>query len=204
MNEPFTYTDRDGDELKISRSDAWPDQIFIRPASDGAYVAAADLPKIVAEMYKAAGVPAPVVHEHVDDEGQGLSIVSSEYRPNIAFVEGCNGAYVTPEDLPGLVRKLYEAAGQEPPIILPRYKPDALMTRGGKVRPMLTPTGDDMDVTEARDLASWYATAADLADAEPDPEQVKQLAYVIGGMYVRSPEAIARAVLAAGYSRSES
>lgn len=202
------YIDRDSARLTIEASTRSDKTAFLQ-SERGVFVPAADLPEIVAELYKAAGVPAPIVHEHIDDEGAGLSIKSSEFRPSTAFVESCIGVYVTPEDLPGLVRKLYEAAGQEPPILLPRRTPEAVWVSDGRVRPLIMPMpNQDMEPAEARSLAAWYASAADLAEAEaePDPEQVKQLADVIekAGVLGSAREEIARAILAAGYTRSES
>ncbi|MEV1245160.1 hypothetical protein [Nonomuraea sp. NPDC049750] len=206
MNERFTYTDRAGEDLLIERSNIRQDEVFL--ITEGAFVPAVDLPKIFAELRKAAGVPVPVEHEHEDDEGQALSIVSSEYRPNTAFVEGCNGAYVTPEDLPGLVRKLYEAAGQEPPILLPRPSAEDLRAHGwidgDRVNPAAIHAVGTTTPGVARGFAACLAASADVAEAEPTPEQVKQLADVIGKGRVlgSAANAIAREVLAAGYAKA--
>lgn len=206
MSEPYTYFDRVGDRLTIEPCAEHGETAYLYTVN-GVDVPAADLPKIVAEMYKAAGVPAPIVHEHTDDEDQTLSIVSSQFRPSTAFVEGCNGAYVTPEDLPGVVRKLYEAAGQLPPVILPRPTADDLRAHGwidgnrvnaeaGRIVGTTTPG-------VARGFAACLAASADVAEAEPTPEQVKQLADVIGKGRVLGSNAyaIAREVLAAGYAK---
>lgn len=203
----YTYTDTDGYGLRFRRSDVSGCAQVVSLAGT-VDIPVADLPKVVAELYKAAGQDPPVVHEHVDDEGVGLSIVSSEYRPNVAFVEGCNGAYVTPEDLPGLVRKLYEAAGQEPPILLPRPTISDLggWIDGQRVNVDAIRTAGLVTPGRARGLAARLAASADVAEAEPDPEAINQLAEVIcaGDRTTRGfAQLIARAVLAAGYARGE-
>ncbi|MFG3439879.1 hypothetical protein ACGF0J_21750 [Nonomuraea sp. NPDC047897] len=144
-------------------------------------------------------------YTYADLDGCGLTIEPCAEREATACLISARGACVPAADLPKIVRELYRAAGQQPPILLPRYQPNATMTRHGKVRPMVTPTGDDMAPAEARDLAAWYATAADLAE-ETDAQRVGQLADVIDAATngAWTPEAIARAVLAAGYTRSES
>lgn len=205
----YTYGEHDSDRLVIEKSNQSSATAYLRSVN-GTFIPAADLPKIFAELRKAAGVPARVEHEHEDDEGAALSILSSEFRPNTAFVEGCNGVYVTPEDLPGLVRKLYEAAGQELPIILPRANNDTIRAEGwisGRFvmgprtyQPTYTPE-------QAREEAARLAAAADLAESEPSAEQVKQLADLIEEQagWLRHPaELAAKAVLRAGYERGES
>lgn len=125
-----------------------------------------------------------------------------------------SGVDVPVADLPEVVAKLYRAAGQEPPILLPRYKPEPEMTRDGKVRAGIRPSRQDMTPAAARDMASWYATAAELATVEalsqPDPAQVAALAEVIRDLAERDVlttddggQAVARAILAAGYARTE-
>src|SRR5690606_24670475 len=110
--------------------------------------------------------------------------------------------------------KSSRAAGQEPPILLPRREPDPAMTRDGKVRAGIRPSRQDMTPAAARDMASWYATAAEIATAEalsqPDPAQVAALAEVIRDLAERDVlttddggQAVARAILAAGYARTE-
>ena len=214
----YTYTDPYGYSLQIRPSGVAKGDVKIE-ADVAVDVPVTDLPMIVAKMYEAAGRKPPVAHEHVDDEDVGLSIVSSEYRPDTAFIESHSGAYVTPADLPSVVRKLYEAAGQEPPIILSRRSPEmSWVADGGYVRTLLTP-GDLMTPLDIRDLCSWYASAADLVEAETERqlaeverELVADLATVIyeSGVIADSisaagdGEKLARAILAAGYTRSES
>src|SRR5690606_38164591 len=124
-----------------------------------------------------------------------------------------SGVDVPVADLPEVVAKLYRAAGQEPPILLPRYKPEPEMTRDGKVRAGIRPSRQDMTPAAARDMASWYATAAELATVEalsqPDPAQVAALAEGIRDLAERhvlttddGGQAVARAILAAGYARA--
>jgi hypothetical protein len=115
-------------------------------------------------------------------------------------------------DLPAIVTELYKAAGQEPPIILPRRNPEmSWVTDNAHVRTLMVPPGV-MTPDSIRDLCSWYASAADLADAiaeqqraEAEEQKVKQLAEVINSLDPWSrAEDVARAILAAGYTRSES
>src|SRR5690606_29021012 len=124
-----------------------------------------------------------------------------------------SGVDVPVADLPEVVAKLYRAAGQEPPILLPRREPDPAMTRDGKVRPLML-TGDDLEPADALNLAVWYATAAEIAAvgalSQPDPAQVAALAEVIRDLAERDVlttddggQAVARAILAAGYARTE-
>lgn len=206
----YTYTDPYRCDLTISHSVADRCDVELK-AQQAVDVPAADLPKIVAEIYKAAGVPAPIVHEHTDDEDQTLSIVSSQFRLSTAFVESCNGVYVTPEDLPGVVRKLYEAAGQEPPILLPRlnWRGDdrtvfsyngVYVTRSGKAISLL---GRTWDATTARGVARVLAEMADAADEELDPALLEPLAKLIDDVGDLSPMEIATALLRAGYARGE-
>jgi len=116
--------------------------------------------------------------------------------------------HILAADLPEVVAGLYRAAGQEPPILLPRYAPEPQMTRDGKVRAGIRPSGEDMTPADALDIASWYATAAELAAVEalsqPDPAQVEDLAEVIEALADGSTaDVIARAILRAGYARTE-
>ncbi|MEU4577477.1 hypothetical protein [Nonomuraea sp. NPDC023979] len=117
-----------------------------------------------------------------------------------------SGWHFAPEDLPELVAALYQAAGQEAPIILPRPSTEDLRAHGwidgnrvnadaGRVAGTTTPG-------VARELAACLAAAADVAQVEPDPEQLKQLVALLDPW--ATVEANARAVLAAGYTRSES
>ncbi|SET52404.1 hypothetical protein [Nonomuraea wenchangensis] len=109
-------------------------------------------------------------------------------------------------DLPEIVAALYRAAGQEPPIILPRPDTHELRTEGWvDGRNVNASAGlrvvGSVPTMQARDYAAHLAAAADLADAEPDPEQLKQLVELIDPW--STAEANARAILAAGYGRTE-
>ncbi|MEV0616104.1 hypothetical protein AB0I81_22515 [Nonomuraea sp. NPDC050404] len=154
-----------------------------------------------------------MTYTYTDVQGRGLTIEPAHARANTVFVEAGVGANVHARDLPKIVRELYMGTGQEPPIVLSRYVPQDAMTRAGKVRAGIRPDGKDLDPAGARHIAAWYATAADLAEAETEAErarereQVDQLTAVVKRADPRmaaSAEAIARAVLAAGYTRSES
>ncbi|MDX3109707.1 hypothetical protein [Nonomuraea angiospora] len=152
-----------------------------------------------------------MTYTYTDREGDDLTIEPCSLFGETATLTANNGACVPAGDLPTVVRKLYEAAGQEPPILLPRPSADDLRAHGwidgnrvnteaGRVAGTTTPG-------VARGFAACLAASADLAEAEPDPERVKQLAEVIqaGGAATRGfAQMIARAVLAAGYARSES
>lgn len=109
-------------------------------------------------------------------------------------------------DLPKIVAALYQAAGQEPPIILDRPHEDDLRAHGwiegNRVSSATVRDWANIKPGAARRIAACLAAAADIAESEPDPEQVKQLAVLIDPL--RSPEATARVILSAGYTRSES
>jgi hypothetical protein len=124
-----------------------------------------------------------------------------------------SGVDVPAADLPEIVAKLYRAAGQEPPILLPRREPEEAMTQDGMVQAWY-PSGAVVEPAEALNIASWYATAAETAAFEalsqPDPAQVAALAEVIRDLAERDVltsdddgRAVARAILAAGYARTE-
>jgi hypothetical protein len=153
-------------------------------------------------------------YEHTDDYGHVLTVRPSYDLLGMACVRTSQAVWVTAEDLPGLVANLYRAVEQEPPILLPRYKPEEGMTRDGKVRAANIPSGEDMAPADALDIASWYATAAEVAAFEalsqPDPAQVAALAEVIRDLAEQDVltsdddgKAVARAILAAGYARTE-
>lgn len=65
MTTPFVYVDPDGDHLRIAPASGASIKLSAHDTSDDErteiLVRTADLDRVVAEMYKAAGVPAPVV-----------------------------------------------------------------------------------------------------------------------------------------------
>ncbi|MGP4093008.1 hypothetical protein [Nonomuraea sp. KM90] len=147
---------------------------------------------------------------YTDREGDRLTIESDNVEPGAAtFVSSDSGAFVAVADLPTIVAELYKAARQEPPILLPRFSPEmSWVTEGGYVRTLLTP-GELMTPDDIRDLCSWYASAADLVEAEAERQraeaerqEVERLTALIDPW--ATAEANARAILAAGYTRSES
>lgn len=157
--------------------------------------------------------PVTARHEHTDDYGHVLTVRPSYDLQGMACVRTSQAVWVTAEDLPSLVAGLYRAVGQEPPILLPRREPDPEMTRDGMVQAWF-PSGTFVEPAEALNIASWYATAAELATAEalsqPDPAQVAALAEVIRDLAEQDVltsddggRAVARAILAAGYARTE-
>lgn len=144
-----------------------------------------------------------------DRDGERLTIESCGERAATAVLSAPNGAHVPAADLPTIVAQLYEAAGQPAPIVLDRPAEEDLRAGGwldGKCvrapeRAIGTITPD-----LARAYAARMAAAADLADAEPDPQLIAHLADVVtrAGVLGSAAETIARAILAAGYTRSES
>jgi hypothetical protein len=153
-------------------------------------------------------------YRFVDAYHNTLKVEPSEGDAETAYIEALSGAHVPAADLPEIVANLYRAAGQEPPILLSRHKPEPIMTRDGKVRAANIPSGEDMTPADALDMASWYATAAEKAAFEalsqPDPAHVAALAEVIRDLAEQDVltsdddgKAVARAILAAGYARTE-
>lgn len=151
-------------------------------------------------------------YRYTDLNGSGLYAGASSNPGADVYLDA--DVHILAADLPEVVAGLYRAAGQEPPILLPRYAPEPEMTRDGKVRAEIRPSGQDMTPADALDMASWYATAAELATAEalaqPDPAQVAALAEVIRDFAEQDVltsddggRAVARAILAAGYTRTE-
>lgn len=152
-------------------------------------------------------------YTYTDARRRGLTIEPALGTVNTVYVKTDQGVYVPARDLPKIVRELYVGTGKEPPVVLSRYFPQEVMTRDGRVRPEVQPGTEDLDLATARHIASWYATAADLAEAEVasarerEEAAVAQLVDVVNGSTPLSrgdAELIARAVLAAGYTRSES
>lgn len=147
---------------------------------------------------------------YTDRDLDELSVEPGNGFRETAFVRSEEGVFIPASDLPTIVAELYRAAGQEPPIILPRRTPEVAWVRRGQVRPVLIPAGD-MTPTEARDLAALYASAADLAEVDAEHERarvrVSDLAALVGGwdpwMPASSAETLARRILDAGYARGE-
>ena len=149
---------------------------------------------------------------YTDPYGYHLQICPSGVARGDVKIEANVAVDVPAADLPKIVAEMYTAAGQEPPILLPRRSPEmSWVADGGYVSTLLTP-GDLMTPLDIRDLCSWYASAADLADAvaeqkrqEAEQGQVEELVDVITGLDpLLTPKLLARAILAAGYTRSES
>lgn len=154
-------------------------------------------------------------YTYTDPYGYELRFApSSAVKTDVEISCDANSGVDAPAaDLPGIVAGLYRAAGQEPPILLPRRDPDPDMTRDGMVQ-VWYPSGTFVEPAEALYIASWYATAAEKAAFEalsqPDPAQVAALAEVIRDLAERDVltsdddgRAVARAILAAGYARTE-
>jgi hypothetical protein len=217
----YTYTDREGDELTIEPCSLFGETASLTSAT-GACVPVADLPKIVAELYKAAGLPNPLADHPRQHVMQSVVdrrdlVIEPSIRAEGAVYFGqssARGWHIRVEDLPELVGALYKAAGQEPPILLPRLEwhgsdrrvhsfNGVLVERVGKSIRILSTT---WSATTARGVARVLAELADAADAEPDPEKLADLAAVLrkAGVLGEAREEIARAVLGAGYTRSES
>jgi len=149
----YQYTGRDGDDMLIERSSEQADEVFLR-ANPGVFVAAADLPTIVAQLYEAAGQSVPIILDRPAEE---------DLRAG-GWLDG------------KCVRAPERAIGTITPDL-------------------------------ARAFAARMAAAADVADAEPDPEQVKQITDLLmehAGWHRHSAELAAKAILRAGYTRSES
>ncbi|MEU6725589.1 hypothetical protein ABZ917_17930 [Nonomuraea wenchangensis] len=219
----YIYTDANGSRLHIGASSKPGADVYLDAE---VHIPAVDLPEIVAKLYEAAGRPNPIA----DRPGQHVMqsvldrrdlVIEPSIRAEGAVYFGqssARGWHIRVEDLPELVGALYEAAGQEPPIILPRRVPEmSWVTDDALVRPLFVP-GDRMTPAEIRDLCSWYASAADLADAEAERqrqeaerEQVEEICELIlqsGAMEdsiwaAGRAEKIARAILSAGYVRTE-
>jgi len=150
---------------------------------------------------------------YTDLNGSGLYAGTSSNPGADVYLDA--DVHILAADLPEVVAGLYRAAGQEPPILLPRYAPEPEMTRDGKVRAEIRPSGQDMTPADALDMASWYATAAEKAAAEalsqPDPEQVEEIVELLyqSGVIDDSEWAADRAtkiadvLLRAGYARTE-
>ena len=162
--------------------------------------------------------PAPVAYEHTDDYGHSLTMRPSFDLLNTACVRTSQAVFVKAEDLPGMVGALYRAAGQQSPIILPRlrwYGTDQTAHSCNGVRvtrdyKTITVFGHALTATTARGLATVLAEMAEAADAEPDPAQLAALAKVVRELAAKdvqthdnNGEAVARAILAAGYARTE-
>lgn len=147
-------------------------------------------------------------YRYTDFDGAGMKIERSN-TPEMAFLCSERGVFIPAADLPKVVAGLYEAAGQEPPILLPRPNVDALRAAGwidgNRVNPEAIHAIGTTTPGVARGLAACLAASADVAEAEPSPEQVKQLAGVItaAGVLGSAAETIAHAILRAGYVRGD-
>ncbi|MBF8186362.1 hypothetical protein ITP53_11490 [Nonomuraea sp. K274] len=171
----------DGDTMRIAPSDTFPKAVFI----DGGavHIKHDDLPKLVAALYEAAGMPQPVEHKHTDSDGDHMNIQPSKAHPNTAMLSSPTlSVYVTADELPEFVGKLYEAAGQQPPVILPRpAEADALgMLSGTRVHSLVGDVdgGDYLSPERAREIAALYAAAAEMLDnpeAKAKAEAVESL-----------------------------
>ncbi|MGR6922642.1 hypothetical protein ACU635_51025 [[Actinomadura] parvosata] len=154
-----------------------------------------------------------MTYTYTDPYGYDLHIRKSQAKQgDVELWTGGVAVDIPAASLPKIVGELYQAAGQEPPILLPRRAPEmSWVTGDGCVRLLLTP-GEVMTPDSIRNLCSWYASAADLAEAEAErqraeaeKQKVQQLAEVITNLDPWSrAEDVARAILAAGYTRSES
>lgn len=150
--------------------------------------------------------PALAAFEYVDDYGHTLTARPSFDLLDTACVRTSQAVFVKAEDLPGMVAKLYQAAGQEPPIILPRPAEAELREHGWVDGQSVNASAGhrfvgSVPAEQARTYAAHLAAAADLAEAEPDPAQLKHLTALIDPW--STAEANARAILAAGYVRAE-
>lgn len=134
----------------------------------------------------------PYVHE--DENGNTLKLSPDGGRVEFAIdaVDAPFRAY--PDDLPVITGKLYEACGEEAPLmlVLPEipeggeWKPDPdSLLRVSRDRDRLTvrTTMDGgaavLTPAAARAMVVALAVLADEAEAEPDPEEVEELAHAL-------------------------
>lgn len=220
----YTYTDPYGYDLHVRTSTTKQGDVKVWTVDgDPVDIPTADLPKVVGELYKAAGLPNPLaghpgqhVMQSVVDRRDLVIEPSIRAEGAVYFGQSsARGWHIRVEDLPELVSALYTAAGQQPPILLPplNWHGDdregfvfngVSALRTGKTISIL---GRTWNAETARGVARVLAGLADAADAEPDPVALQLLADVVDGSTPLSrddAETIARAVLAAGYTRSES
>ncbi|NRQ38552.1 hypothetical protein HII36_43025 [Nonomuraea sp. NN258] len=179
-----TFKDVHGDHLVIERSTKTAG-VFID--SNAAHMPREQVPAILDAIREAAGLPKPVEHKHTDAEGDSLRIHPSA-------------------DLPDVVRKLYEAAGQPAPIILDRPSPDVVRSEGWISGPEveIKDKSQYFHPDDARSLAATLAAAADLIEADATEADVKALANAIisTGVNPELAEKAARAAVAAGFARA--
>lgn len=126
---------------------------------------------------------------------------------------------IDPADVPAAVLALYEAAGLPEPVMLERQgiPQDGSQVRYGDFTVKLSDGGVTVALPgieplpvpprAALSLASYIATYALLAEAEPDPAAVDALAMVLvegtGAMGIGGARPLARKILLAGYAKQE-
>ncbi|MEV4837757.1 hypothetical protein AB0K05_24765 [Nonomuraea sp. NPDC049486] len=154
--------------------------------------------------------------DFVDSDGDKLKIerpLTYEGRAFVTIEGSGGGVYVSAADLPMVVAALYQAAGQQPPLIARRvYFGDnpklheklrvavngVLVERKGH---RLHLFGREFDVTTAEMIAGALLELVEAATAEPDPELLAALSETLdgalGGEGLFDTELLARDVLAA-------
>jgi hypothetical protein len=128
-----------------------------------------------------------------DQYGTELEVSGETAHPGCArvWVSARCGIHVKPADFPAFIAALYEAAGLPAPVILERpgrVSCDQLCADGFRT---YLATGnlvgvdgqpDDISPAAARFLAARLAALADIAESEPDPAEVAELALILRGL----------------------
>jgi hypothetical protein len=159
-------------------------------------------------------------YTYKDGMGGELEIRPGEGGRALVDMGTDDRARVSADDLPEVIGKLYEACGLPSPVILERPSisiPDGDPVRCGDLSLRMYEGGISMGlpgVTAAaispdalRRRAAFMAAYADAVEAEPDPAGIDELTGILSAAdpeeahEMASLKALARAILAAGYSR---
>jgi hypothetical protein len=146
---------------------------------------------------------------YTDPYGYRMEIRTSEYSERGAVkILAADDIDIPAMDLSVIVAKLYEAAGQKPPIILPRRSVGPVFARrDGYIDPDLdyVPDPDEtIDPARAFEIAAWFASAArEAVETGPDPAAVEALTELIDEHSDDDAGELARALLAAGYTKAD-
>lgn len=127
-----------------------------------------------------------------DSESDWLTITEHDGRPGAALLRSWRaGVEVKPDNIPAVTAAFYRACGIQPPVILdlPDIPQDGAQIRYGSFAVKLSNGGVTVSLPgieplpvpprAARELAAYIVAYADLAEEEPDPDGVEELANVI-------------------------
>jgi hypothetical protein len=152
-----------------------------------------------------------------DADGDFLEVRPADGSERAAVeTDGGITVYVTPDRIPGITAKLYEACGVAPPVLLERpemavaVRPDSHLsgerwTACLDGRRVAVTVSGPLSPQAARVMAACAAALAEAAGGEPDRADVDALAMVLvegrDAMGLDGARPLARRILAAGYRR---